>query len=73
MCTPVARRGKVFMPESKKVICPQCKVEMNHHADKLDLVAALAEPEAADPELGGILEQAHTCPQCGETVLQRAR
>ncbi len=53
------------MAESKKMKCPDCGVDMNFHAEKLDYTAALAEPEAADPDLGGVLEEVHTCPQCG--------
>jgi ribosomal protein S27AE len=48
-----------------KLICPNCKVEMNHHCDKL-LYTALQRPAGkADPGLGGFLEEFHTCPQCG--------
>ncbi len=55
-----------------KMICPDCGVEMNHHADKIDYTAALDEPEAIDAEFGGVLEEAHTCPSCGKTRLRRA-
>ena len=55
-----------------KMMCPDCGVEMNHHADKIDYAAALEEPESADPELGGVLEEAHTCPMCGRTHFRRA-
>ena len=55
-----------------KMICPDCGVEMNHHAEKIDYAAALENPEAADAELGGVLEEAHTCPSCGQTLLRRA-
>jgi hypothetical protein len=60
------------MPEANKMICPDCGVEMNHHAEKLDLTAVLDEPGAVDPELGGILEEVHTCPVCGKTLTRRA-
>lgn len=59
------------MGEPNKALCPDCGVEMNHHAEKLDFTAMLDEPEAVDPDLGGILEKAHTCPECGQTTLQR--
>ena len=58
--------------ERDKMMCPDCHVEMNHHADKIDYAAALEEPEAVDAELGGVLEEAHTCPACGRTHLRRA-
>ena len=59
------------MPNGK-MICPKCGVEMNHHADKIDYGAALENPERADPQLGGVLEEAHTCPSCGQTLLREA-
>jgi ribosomal protein S27AE len=44
--------------------CPRCGTEMNHHADKL--VERVDEPdEWNDPLLGGILNEVHTCPACG--------
>ncbi len=64
------------MSENKQaaqpMICPDCGVAMNHHADKIDYTAALSEPEAVDPHFGGIVEEAHTCPECGQTALRRA-
>ena len=55
-----------------KMVCPDCGVEMNHHADKIDYAAALEDPDASDTDFGGILEEAHTCPVCGNTHLRRA-
>ena len=55
------------MAKTNKMICPDCGVAMNHHADKIDYTAALDNAEAADPDLGGVLEEAHTCPECGRT------
>jgi hypothetical protein len=34
------------MPETKKMVCPDCGIEMNYHAEKLDYTAALNEPDA---------------------------
>jgi hypothetical protein len=45
-----------------KMICPSCKVEMNHHCDKLVYNAGAGAP---DPNLGGSIEEFHTCPRCG--------
>ena len=45
-----------------KMICPKCGTQMNHHADKLDYTAALTELNVVDSNLGGILEEVHTCP-----------
>ena len=60
------------MAQANKMKCPEYGVDMNHHAEKIDYTAALEEPEAADPDPGGILEEAHTCPQCGKTHTRRA-
>jgi ribosomal protein S27AE len=53
-----------------KMICPDCGVEMNYHADKVDYSAVNS--IHFDPELGGVLEEAHTCPSCGKTHLREA-
>ena len=60
------------MAAPHKLRCSECGVEMNHHADKVDYTAALDDPGAADPALGGILEEVHTCPGCGQTEMRRA-
>lgn len=57
---------------AEKMICPKCGVEMNQHAEKVDYAAGLAEPESFDPELGGVIEEFHTCPECGQTLSRRA-
>jgi hypothetical protein len=49
----------------RKMICPSCKVEMNHHCDKLVYNAGTQEAGAADAKLGGTIEEFHTCPECG--------
>jgi predicted RNA-binding Zn-ribbon protein involved in translation (DUF1610 family) len=60
-----------YMPAAKKILCPNCGTEMNHHADKLDFTTVLSEPEAVDPEFGGILEEVHTCPNCKNIEVRR--
>jgi predicted RNA-binding Zn-ribbon protein involved in translation (DUF1610 family) len=59
------------MTKSRKMICPDCGVEMNRHAEKINYTTALAEPGAIDPDLGGVIEEAHTCPECGQTLMHR--
>ena len=54
------------MAEKSPMMCPVCGVAMNHHADKIDYNAA-AQDAAFDPDLGGVIEEAHTCPECGQT------
>jgi ribosomal protein S27AE len=44
------------------MICPVCAVEMNHHADKL-----IFSETPQDEQLGGIIEEFHSCPKCGRT------
>jgi ribosomal protein S27AE len=43
-----------------KMICPQCGVAMNHHADKL-----IYADESPRSDLGASLAEFHTCPNCG--------
>ncbi len=58
------------MAEKNPMLCPMCGVPMNHHADKVDYNAALDDAAAVDPVLGGGVEQAHTCPECGQTFVR---
>ena len=51
-----------------KMICPACGAEMNHHAMKIDYTAD--DSTNVDPDFGGVLKEAHTCPQCGKTELR---
>jgi len=48
-----------------KMICPNCRVEMNHHCDKLVYTADAQDARQTDPTLGGFIEEFHTCPKCG--------
>jgi ribosomal protein S27AE len=57
---------------ASKMICADCGVEMNHHADKIEYTMALDKPEVMDPVLGGVVHEAHTCPECGQTSLRSA-
>lgn len=59
------------MTETNKMLCPDCGVEMNHHATKIDYMAAFDDEAAVDSDLGGVLEEAHTCPLCGQTQLRK--
>lgn len=55
---------------TRKMICPKCGDEMNHHADKL---VYLANPdEARQSDLGGMVEETHACPGCGAVESRRA-
>jgi ribosomal protein S27AE len=57
---------------SRKMICPNCQVEMNHHCDKLVYATDPQQPSATDPNLGGIIEEFHTCPKCGGSSSRHA-
>jgi len=52
------------MRDSNKLRC-QCGAEMNRHEEKLDLSAGLSDPGSVDTALGGVLEEFHTCADCG--------
>lgn len=61
------------MAENKNKCCDQCGVDMNHNAEKVDYTACLNEPDSVDPDLGGVLEEFYTCPQCGKTEVFKAK
>ena len=45
--------------------CPRCGTEMNHHADKCVEPVDAREAALVDPELGGVIQEMHACPGCG--------
>lgn len=51
--------------------CPKCGAEMNRHAEKLVHPETTAEARRVDPGLGGLLEETHACPQCGNIEARR--
>ena len=53
-----------------KMICPHCGAEMNHHAMKIDY--SVDDSALIDPEFGGVVEEVHTCPNCGHISLRNA-
>jgi ribosomal protein L37AE/L43A len=56
-----------------KMLCPDCGVEMNHHANKIDYSQGADEELAArDETFGGTLQEAHCCPECGRTATREA-
>jgi ribosomal protein S27AE len=52
--------------------CPACGAEMNHHAEKLVYSTGPDQASSADPHLGGVIEELHTCPRCGTSVSRPA-
>lgn len=57
--------------EKPKLKCPDCGVELNHHASKLAYPTCSEDAAKVDPVLGGLLENAHCCPDCGRGNWQR--
>lgn len=51
---------------ANKMKCPECGVDMNHHADKLVHPTNAKDAARVDPALGGIVEEHHACPECGK-------
>lgn len=43
---------------------------MNNHAEKISYDTGEGKYKA-DPEFGGIVEEVHTCPNCGYVMLKR--
>jgi len=59
------------MNTAKKMKCPECGSEMNHHADKIDY-SSTAVPDAINVDLGEIVTEIHTCPECGRVAARIA-
>lgn len=57
----------------EKMICPHCGVEMNQHAAKLVEPRTTQEVAQMDPTFGALIQEAHSCPQCGEGAFRRSR
>jgi predicted RNA-binding Zn-ribbon protein involved in translation (DUF1610 family) len=57
---------------NRKMICPECGDEMNHHADKLVYPADHGGTRQNHADLGGVLEETHACPGCGGVESRRA-
>ena len=61
---------------AERMRCPKCGAEMNHHADKLVYPVDREEAAQMDPALGGVVQQTHGCPACGNVefrIAPRAR
>jgi len=51
--------------------CPKCGAEMNRHAEKLVYPGSAAEARGVDDILGGLIEETHACPACGNVEARR--
>ena len=61
----------MIMNISDKMICPTCRVEMNHHCDKL-VYGPDSQTARMEESLGGFVEEFHTCPKCGGVASRHA-
>jgi ribosomal protein S27AE len=48
------------------MLCPDCGIEMTHHASKVVDPRNEAEEALVDKDLGGIVLEKHCCPGCGK-------
>jgi len=61
------------MQNDQKMFCPNCKVEMNFYAMKIDYTQATDKPESVCPEFGDALTEPHSCPKCGMTATREEK
>lgn len=60
------------MKTKKKMRCPYCGADMNHHAEKIDLSALETDRESVDEDFDGTIVEFHSCPACGKTASRPA-
>lgn len=56
---------------SSRIRCPKCGGEMNRHAEKLVYPNSEGESRRSDNLLGGLIEETHACPRCGNIEARR--
>jgi hypothetical protein len=49
---------------SNKMICPRCKIAMNHHCDKI-VVNVPDFGSGQSMANGGVIQEFHSCSECG--------
>jgi predicted RNA-binding Zn-ribbon protein involved in translation (DUF1610 family) len=54
----------------RKMSCTDCRIEMNHHSDKLVYAADLPQSDAIDPSQD-VIEEFYACPKCGGIASRR--
>jgi ribosomal protein S27AE len=59
------------MAATARLRCPKCGAQMNRHAEKLVYADNASDAQRADPFLGGLLEETHACPRCGNVEARR--
>lgn len=50
---------------TQALCCPRCGTSMNRHAEKVVHPDNPGDLALMDPALGGVLEETHACPGCG--------
>ena len=58
-------------PGKAPMICKKCGAAMNHHAMKIDYTRDV-ESSTDDAVFGGLVQEVHTCPNCGHIQLRQA-
>jgi predicted RNA-binding Zn-ribbon protein involved in translation (DUF1610 family) len=58
-------------PSYARLRCPKCGAEMNRHAEKLVYPGGTGDSLGADSLLGGVIEETHQCPVCGNVEARR--
>jgi hypothetical protein len=48
--------------------CPNCGVEMNHHADKVNEVILIQTQKVLGENFNGVIEAVYACATCGMTT-----
>lgn len=60
-------------PAKAPMICKKCGAVMNHHAMKIDYASTRDVESSTDEAVfGGLLQEVHTCPNCGHVQLRKA-
>jgi ribosomal protein S27AE len=57
--------------KKKKLNCSRCGAEMNNHAEKVSYEES-AGGYKPDPVFGGVVDEIHTCPGCGNVESRAA-
>jgi ribosomal protein S27AE len=56
---------------SQALRCPRCGAAMNRHAEKMVHPDNPDDLVLVDPDLGGVIEETHACPGCGNVEGRR--
>jgi ribosomal protein S27AE len=56
----------------EKMKCPNCGAAMNQHAAKLIEPRNAHEAAQVDTALGALIQEAHSCPECGTGASRRS-